>query len=148
MVLIEELGAVFALSEEDLAATRMYFSVFSDVVYNSLINCPTVFVRLVERYLLSCIVGAHGVFCHGLYLLGFLHELALTPPILHRHLNSTQLAQGSIRTCILMLRGLRKLINVKGQNVMDLLDLTCISLFCHDSYQLRFLIEVKLICFA
>ena len=55
MILIEQLGAVFALAKEDLAATRMHASILSHIVDLALVNSPAVIFGAVLGHFFSCV---------------------------------------------------------------------------------------------
>ena len=56
VVLLEELRAILALPEEDLAATRVHLRVFSNVIDFALVDGPAVVLRLVLLDIVSRII--------------------------------------------------------------------------------------------
>lgn len=55
MILLEELGAIFALAEEDLSSSWVHFGVFCDVIDYAFVHSPAVVVCLVLLDFLCCI---------------------------------------------------------------------------------------------
>ena len=47
VVLHEELGAVFALAQENLPSARMHLRILGDIVDSTLINCPAIILLIV-----------------------------------------------------------------------------------------------------
>lgn len=61
MVLIVELGAVFAFAEENFAASWVHFCILGHVVNLSFVDCPAIRVLIVLLYLFKGVRDRVGV---------------------------------------------------------------------------------------
>lgn len=138
VVLIKQLRAVFPLSQEDLATSRMDLSILRNVIYSALVDSPTVVFRLVLCHLLLGVECLVGVFLYSLYLLSFLHELALALSVPHCHLgplgHGSRLYEVSSVKHELVLGCVRQLVHVKCHDVVDFLHFSSVCLQSNNLY--------------
>jgi hypothetical protein len=125
VVLLKKLRAVFAFAEVDFPLSRMEFGVFSDVVDSPLIHCPAVILGVVLRYVFERVKDGVWVRHQRLHFLGCLDERSLGASVFYWYFGTSYSSNlGLMRAIILMLRGFRKLIDVKRDHLVHLSDLS------------------------
>lgn len=148
MVLIVELRAVFAFSQEDFSTSRVHLCILGHVVDLALVDGPAVSVLIVLLYLLGGVGDRVWVLDQSLLCSCLLQELTLGASIAHGYFRPRHRCEpcgircvGFCPTCV-PVAGLGQRVDIEGDDSMHLCHLS-ISLNVGNFNHLAFPIDVK-----